>query len=438
MRSPMIEIMTENFEKGLKKAESLGANASKFGFSHAENTDCSFEAGRLKDTGGSESMSYSVEVLLDGRKGNTSGNRIEDLETMIERAVALAKVGSVAHFDQFPAPANPVKVKVYSEKTLSLTREKMIQGCQRIADALKNYDPDLFIECSADRSESETMLMTSGGVLHSNTRTHWALGGFIQSTRGTDMISTGTGRGWCDLNEFYDPAAISERIISDLKKAETQVEPPQGRAAAFLPPEVLARMMFPVFMGTNGRNAVKGDSPLAGRIGERVLAENITIIDDPHRDFASGSRTMDSNGIPTRKQTIFENGVLKRFLYDLDSAGMAKTEPTGNNGSNPHSPLILPGDRSSEELLAGMRDGLFIRELIGFGQSNIINGDFSSAVSLGYRVKNGQIIGRVKNTMIAGNIYEIFKENVLLSSDTNYDGRYPHAVVEGISVSAKG
>jgi PmbA protein len=252
------------------------------------------------------------------------------------------------------------------------------------------------------------------------------------------MISTGTGRGWCDLNEFYDPAAISERIISDLKKAETQVEPPQGRAAAFLPPEVLARMMFPVFMGTNGRNAVKGDSPLAGRIGERVLAENITIIDDPHRDFASGSRTMDSNGIPTRKQLIFENGVLKRFLYDLDSAGMAKTEPTGNNGSNPHSPLILPGDRSSEELLAGMRDGLFIRELIGFGQSNIINGDFSSAVSLGYRVKDGQIIGRVKNTMIAGNIYEIFKENVLLSSDTNYDGRYPYAVVEGISVSAKG
>ncbi len=153
MQSPMIEVMTENFEKGLKKAKSLGANASKFGFSHAEKTDCSFEAGRLKDTGGSESMSYSVEVLLNGRKGNTSGNRIEDLETMIERAMALAKVGSAAHFEQFPAPADPVKVKVYSEKTLSLTREKMIQGCQRIADALKKYDPDLFIECSAGRGD---------------------------------------------------------------------------------------------------------------------------------------------------------------------------------------------------------------------------------------------------------------------------------------------
>ena len=438
MRSPMIEIMTENFQKGLETAKQLGANAAKFGFSHTERTDCSFEAGRLKDTGGSEAMSYSIEVLLDGRRGNASGNRIEDLDAMIERAVALARVGSAAHFEAYPAPDGSVTVNVYSGKTLSLTREKMIQECQRVADVLKAYNPDLFIECSADRSESETLLMTSGGVSHSNKRTHWGLGGFIQSTQGTDMISTGTGRGWCDLNEFFDPNAISERIVSDLTKAETLAESPQGRVTVLLPPQALARMIFPVFIGTNGRNVAKGDSPLAGRLGEQVLAGNITIIDDPHREFATGSRSLDSNGIPTRKQTIFDNGVLKRFLYDLDSAGLARAEPTGNNGSNPHSPYIMPGGRTSTELLAGIKDGLFIRDLIGFGQSNITNGDFSSAVGLGFRIKDGKIIGRVKNTMISGNIYDIFKEDVQLSSDTNYDGRYPHAVVSGISVSAKG
>ncbi|MBW2624241.1 MAG: TldD/PmbA family protein [Deltaproteobacteria bacterium] len=439
MQSPMIEIMTENFQKGLETAKNLGANAAKFGFSHVERTDCSFEAGRLKDTGGSEAMSYSIEILLDGRRGNSSGNRIEDLDAMIERAVALARVGSAAHFDAFPPPSSQaVTVKVYSDETLSLTREKMIQECQRIADALKAYNPDLFIECSADRTESETLLMTSGGVSHSNKRTHWGLGGFIQSTQGTDMISTGTGRGWCGLNEFFDPNAISERIVSDLTKAETLADSPQGKVTVFLPPLALARMISPVFIGTNGRNVAKGDSPLAGRLGEQVLAGNITILDDPHRDFASGSRSLDSNGIPTRKQTIFKNGILQRFLYDLDSAGLAKTEPTGNSGSNPHSPHIVPGDRTSEELLAGIKDGLFIRDLIGFGQSNITNGDFSSAVGLGFRVKNGKIVGRVKNTMIAGNIYDVFKENVQLSSDTNYDGRFPHAVVQGISVSAKG
>ena len=91
-------------------------------------TDCKFEAGRLKDTGGRESLSYTVEVHVDGRKGNTSRNRLEDMDRMVERAVTLAKVGSVAHFDAYPSPSEPATVKTHSEKTLSLSREKMIEG----------------------------------------------------------------------------------------------------------------------------------------------------------------------------------------------------------------------------------------------------------------------------------------------------------------------
>jgi PmbA protein len=204
---------------------------------------------------------------------------------------------------------------------------------------------------------------------------------------------------------------------------------------AYLPPETLARILRPVFMGTNGRNVAKGDSPLAGRLGEQVLAPSLTIMDDPHQDYASGARAIDNNGIPTRKQTIFERGLLERFLYDLDSAGLAGAEPTGNNGCTPHSPRILPGDRPSAGLLADIEDGLYLRDIIGFGQSNIINGDFSGNIGLGYRIKNGEIIGRVKNTMIAGNLYEILKQNVLLSSDMEHEGRYPHVVIEGVSVS---
>jgi PmbA protein len=127
--------------------------------------------------------------------------------------------------------------------------------------------------------------------------------------------------------------------------------------------------------------------------------------------------------------------LLERFLYDLDSAGLAGAEPTGNNGCTPHSPGILPGDRPSAGLLADIEDGLYLRDIIGFGQSNIVNGDFSGNIGLGYRIKNGEIIGRVKNTMIAGNLYEILKQNVLLSSDMEHEGRYPHVVIEGVSVS---
>ena len=435
MRFTMIEVMEDHLQKGLETAKRLGATATKLSFYHGERTDCKFEAGRLKDTGGRETISYSIEALVGRRKGNTSGNRLEDFDTMIELAVKLAKIGSVAHFDAYPGPSEPAIVKTHSEKTLTLSREKMIEGCQQIADLLKAYNADLFIECSANRMESEELLMTSGGVCHAATRTHWNLGAFVQRTADTDMLFAGYGRSWSDLNAFYDPGGIADRIITDLRRAETIVESPKGKVMAYLPPETLARILRPVFMGTNGRNVAKGDSPLAGRLGEQVLAPSLTIVDDPHQDYASGARAIDNNGIPTRKQTIFERGLLERFLYDLDSAGLAGAEPTGNNGCTPHSPGILPGDRPSAGLLADIEDGLYLRDIIGFGQSNIVNGDFSGNIGLGYRIKNGEIIGRVKNTMIAGNLYEILKQNVLLSSDMEHEGRYPHVVIEGVSVS---
>jgi PmbA protein len=354
---------------------------------------------------------------------------------MIERAVILAKNGgSPAHFDAYPAPSQAVAVKTHSDRTLTLSRQKMIAACQQIVDELRTYNPDLFIECSAGRTESESLLLTTGGVSHPSQRTLWKLGASVQQTKDTDMLFAGYGRAWCDLTASYDPGVIAEKIIMDLSRAETTVSSPAGRMVAYIPPEALPHLLRPLFMGTNGRNAVKGDSPLAGRLGERVLCPSLTIADDPHHDYATGARALDDDGIPTRKQVLFDKGILTRFLYDLDSAGLAGTAPTGNNRGNPYSPRVTPGKRPSSTMLAGIDDGLYIRDLIGFGQSNIINGDFSCNLGLGYRIRQGEIVGRVKNTMITGNLYEILNRDVVVSSDTEYRGRYPYVVVEGMTV----
>lgn len=428
--------LRDRMEAGIKLAKRLGAAGARFAFQRADKIDCGFEAGRLKDTGRKESLSYGVEVLVRGRKGNTSGNRLQDLETLIEKAVTLARVGSVAHFDAYPAPGNLVSVKTCSERTRLLSREKMIEACQQIVDVLKAYDPNLFITCAAARSVFENVLVTSGGVFHRTDRTHWELGAFVQRTTGTDMLFAGYRRGWCDLNEFYDPALIAQKIVTDLRFGESNATPVRGKLPVYVPPETVGQFFRPIFMGTNGRNVAKGDSPLAGMLNEQIFSSSLTIVDNPHQDYGSGSRVIDNYGIPTERQTIFEKGRLKRYLYDLDSAGLAGARPTGNEGCAPYAPMIVPGTRSSEQMLADIKDGLYVRDLIGFGQSNIINGDFSGNVGLGYRIKDGRIVGRVKNTMIAGNLYQLLKKNVLLSSDTEYQGRYPHLVMDGVSVSA--
>ncbi|HNT36359.1 MAG TPA: metallopeptidase TldD-related protein, partial [bacterium] len=348
----------------------------------------------------------------------------------------LAKVGSVAHFDHFPEPQDYAQVKTYSERTLTLSWDKMIEACGQIVDCLKAYDPNMWIESSVSCHESESLLVTSGGVCHHSTSTGWGLGASVQRIQGTDMLLTGYGRGWCDLNEFFDPDVVSQKVLENLRWAEKTCAPPRGRVPVFVPSERMGMWLWPVLMGVNGRSVAKGESPLASRLGQQILACNLTLRDDPHRDYAHGACEIDPDGIPTRKHTIVEKGVLKMFLYDLDTAGLAGTSPTGSPGCGTCRPCLDPGKDSQIKLLSQVEDGLYVCDLIGFGQSNIINGDFSCNVGLGYRIKNGEIVGRVKNTMLAGNIYDLLSGGVRLSRETDYTGAWPCGVIEGMACSS--
>ncbi|MGA1824087.1 MAG: TldD/PmbA family protein [bacterium] len=436
MRNSKIELMKERLQQGLTIAKGQGAQGAKISFHQAENIGCQFEAGRLKSTDSRETALYSIEVLVDGKRSSVSGNIIEDLGDMIKRAISLAKVGSAAHFTAYPTPADIPQVCTYAPQTLELSRESLIEYSQTIADTIKSYDPDLFIFVGAGRSEYEKILATTGGVFASSKATSWTLEGYVQRTQGSDMLFCTDSRSWRDANQFLDPDAIAERIIKDLRMAEKLTEAPTGNYPVYLSPEMLYRFISALMMGVNGRNVAKGDSPLRGMLGKNVLDESLTIIDNPHRDFSPGATTFDDDGIPTRTITIFEKGILKSFLYDLDSAGLAGSEPTGNSGCSPYDLEVLAGDESSEDLLTSIKEGIYVKDVLGFGQSNILNGDFSANVGLGYRIENGRISGRVKNTMIAGNLYEILKKNVRLGSERDPLLLLPYAVVEGVTISA--
>ncbi len=437
MRNAMRDDAEGLLTAALEKARTGGAAGGKIHFSQKEAIRCGFENGRLKSSDSEQSISYNVEVLVDGKKGTAGGNDMGDLNDIVDRAVELGKVGAAAHFDEYPQPAETRSVRTHSASTLGLTRERMIEGCQQIVDALKSYDPDLFIEASAIRSESEDLLVTTGGVRHPASGTHWSLGAYAQRTEGTDMLFAGYSRAWGDLNEFYDPNVISEHILEDLRNGERIVPAPTGETTGFLCPEMLERWLLAIELGVNGRNVAKGDSPLRGKLGQQVLDRSVTIVDDSHRDYCTGASEIDSDGIPTRVTPIFTDGVLENFLYDLDSAGLAGAKPTGHTACRPYCPSINSGSTSSHELLTNIRDGIYIKELIGFAQSNIMNGDFSCNVALGYRIRDGEIVGRVKDTMVAGNVYDLLRDGVSLSSDRDEISRIPCAVVQGVHISTR-
>lgn len=422
---------------GLEKALRLGATAAALGFERDERIGCAYEAGRLKDTGAQQHQGYWIMAVVNQRMSTLRGNILERFDVMVERAVEFARSGSNVHFEAYPPPASVVPVRLWSERTASLPREKLIEGCDQIVQRLKDYGHDLFIVGEAARTETESFLVTSGGVSHRQRSTAWELGAYVQRTEGTDILYAWHDRRWRDLNEFFDPSAVAEHILTDVRHAERIAPPLNGSVPVLFSPEMVAQLLYPVMVGVNGRTVARNESPLVGRVGEQILAPTLTILDDPHVDFAFGACALDRSGIPTRRQVIFDRGVLQGFLYDLDSAALAGARPTGNDGCRPYNLRVEPGPRSSRQLLRTIEDGIYVKNLMAFFTCNHMNGDFSCNVGLGYRVRKGEIVGRVKDTMAAGNVYKLLGGNVERSSDLSYDGRFPYLLAEGLHLSCR-
>lgn len=419
----------------IEKAKKMNARSSRIVFYQTEDIDCSFEKGRLKTTGTKQNLYYRVEVIVNNKKGVAFGNNINDIEKITDRSIALAKIGSSVHFETFPEPLPVKEIKMYSDDTANLKRETLIDACRKYSETLKNHDPELFIIARAGRSESEKLIFTDTLVKEEIHDSVWMLDGYVQKTNNTDMLFAGYNRAWCELNEYFDIDHISQKTIDLLKMSRHLAEQEKGKTKAVLTPQIFKMMLYGFFLGINGRNVVKGDSPLKGRLGEKIFSKNLTVTDNPHIDFSTGACPVSNEGVPTRIIPLIEKGILKNFLYDLDTAGISGTEPTGHNGCSPHNPVIVPGEKIIKELIKEMDNGIYIDGLIGFGQSNIINGDFSCNLGLGFKIQNGEITGRIKNAMISGNIYDILKNNLILSKDTEPTIHSPFAIVEGINIS---
>ncbi len=154
----------------------------------------------------------------------------------------------------------------------------------------------------------------------------------------------------------------------------------------------------------------------------------------------------DDEGTPTRPITFINHGILQLFYTDRTTGRALGSGTTGNGfrpglGSYPtpglFNILIQQGTKSLDELIATMEEGLIVDQMLGGGAG--ISGDFSINVDLGYRVKNGKIIGRVKDTMVSGNVYTALKQLLEIGSDVDWNGSCytPSLVVDSLSITGR-
>ena len=240
---------------------------------------------------------------------------------------------------------------------------------------------------------------------------------------------------------------LLQQLLQKYKWAEQQSAIESGSFPVLFTPGAAAATIGRLFKTIlSGQAVFQKASPLAGKVGETLFDERLTIFEDP--SIGSSACDFDDEGTPTTPKVLIERGVVKEFYWDRRWAARAGCEPTGNGFrgglSRPSASLvngcISPGKTSTADLIAGMEEGLIVEQVLGAGQSNQLAGEFSVNLDLGYKVEKGEIVGRVKNTMVAGSIFEAFKNLVDLGDKPEWvgGGAYlPCLLFEQLGVAAR-
>ena len=213
------------------------------------------------------------------------------------------------------------------------------------------------------------------------------------------------------------------------------------------------RSLLSAFSGIfSGKNALLGLSLLAGKEGQSVAADCLTVIDDPFYAENTMQMPFDAEGVATKEKNLIEKGVLKTLLYDLTYAKKAGKQPTGNaaRGSiadpvsiSPYCLRIAPGEYTEDELLQKLENGLYITELKGLhAGADAVTGDFSIESS-GFLVENGKRTVPVRGFTVAGNFFELLKavdgvaNEVEMGLSAISAIAAPDLLVRGLSVAGK-
>ncbi len=424
------------------------ADAADAQWHRAEHTSVAFESGRLKACGVSEEAGINLRVLKQGRVG-IAGTTATEPGDLLDRALASAALGETVPI-AFPpaAPLPPVATFSNAAAEASLDRLSAI-GAELVARVTRE---GCQVNVSVDRETIETRFVNTAGADAGYPGTAVSVSVDLARFAGDDVLMVYDVYTGTELPQAADLDALVASIEQRFTPALRVVESPDGALPVVFTPAGLSAILVPLEQALSGKTVLQGISPLAGKVGQPLFDERLSIVDDPLVAGRVASRPMDDEGVPSHRVPLVEGGVVRRFVYDLETAARAGTASTGHGARGTFSkPRIgfsnlLVGERHGAGaaalgggLAAGLRDGLIVDDLIGVGQGNVIGGAFSHPVALAYRVQHSEVIGRVKDAAVAGNVYELLKRIGGFGRDGRWLGSRWSAslLLEGVSVARR-
>ncbi|MBQ1848017.1 MAG: TldD/PmbA family protein [Clostridia bacterium] len=393
------------------------------------STGDSFEVkvleGEIISYGVNDYTSVSFKVKKNGKMGYASTTALDEdgIPALVSAALENAAVNEspdeqfiYGGAESYPHP------KVYGEELDGITAEEKIELAKQLEINAKKADPMIKkVEESEVVSGSGTVVIKNSHGLDLSETSNFIYAIVVPIAERDGKMNSGVG-----ICGGFDRAAldIGKAVADGVQEAVDFCGAGSMKSASR---RVIFRNnafcdMISTFSGIfSSENAQKGLSLLAGREGEKIASDCVSFTDDSTVDFAFGSRSFDSEGVPGQRTEVVENGVLKTLLYNLKTANKAGVRSTGNasgGGVSVTNFSLRPGDATLERLCEKAKEGFIITDVSGLhAGANAMTGDFS-LMAKGYKFENG---GKDKTPVtgvtVSGNFYELLKNVEEVGSD---------------------
>ncbi len=366
-----------------------------------------FENNRLKSLTTKSVEGVALRVIRDGRLGFAASTDLTRLEDLVNAALDTATIGDPAEIDFAPAQ----QLQDTRPPVTLPTTEGLVDIGKNLIERMHGYNPEILVDVGFNPGFGEVQILT-----HTGAQAHYQ----------RQSLSASLGGNWVrgeDFLQIYSyevtdgQAPDYDRLLREVMQKYTWAEHTTTVTSGTLPvlftPRAVASVLAGLFESLlSGQAVVQQATPLADKVGQRVFDPQITLTEDP--SLGISARRFDDECTPTQPQTLIDQGVVRGFYWDKTWAHRAGCASTGNGYrgglSRPGAELVnvclAAGDTPYADLVAQMPDGIIVEQVLGAGQSNQLAGEFSVNLDLGYRVVNGEIVGRVKNTMVAGSVFE--------------------------------
>ena len=424
-------------EQLLDLANKAGAEAAEVYQAKSLSRPVFFEANRLKQLESTQSEGIALRLWKDGKPGLAVAYGAVEPSILVAKSIELSALN-----DRETPELNAANHQVYPDLGNTIPTEELLVMGKTAIELVRSKFPDVVCSSQWDCDIETTRLVNSRGLDCSYSDT--TLSGYlaVEWIRGDDFLSVGDGQ---TQRGELDPAKIAQSVIKRLEWARTNVKPPTGKVPVLFTAKAADMLWETVQAAMNGKQVYEGASPWSDRLGQTVISPLLTLMQEPNR--GPFSCPFDDEGSPTQSLTLIQDGILKLFYADRTIGRQLGCGSTGNGfrsglGSYPTPDLInltvAPGTKSFPELVKQLDSGIIIDQILGDGAG--MSGDFSINVELGYRVRNGEIVGRIKDTMVSGNVYTALKQVVAVGADIDWNGpcHTPSLIVEGLSVTGRG